>query len=265
MAQFTAKSILTSFMVMGVMTISFQAQHANAQYLWNFNKKDDAKKEQQAEPRAPIYNPQIQKQYNTNQQRSVPQASAPSDAIKNYDIGSALMNDFIKKSSQGAAPDGMDPNAPRLQDLPSIAAIPDNPDQYCADYEKNNPEKQDSQTQMEQLLRERIKPVNEIRPFIIKPCLGKVRDVAEKMLVDYTSYKRNELIMRAQQGQGNAMSTMRKVRELPMANLNYTSYANSECMLSRQDAASNPHELNDMVQSCVIKMLKKRIQQIASM
>ena len=112
---------------------------------------------------------------------------------------------------------------------------------------------------------ERIKPVEQMNFNLTKSCLNKVKEIGEQMLVDYASFKRNDLLLRAQKDPENMGMLSTKANELAQANLNYVTYARSECALSRNDGRGNAFELNDMVEACVIQMLKKRIQNIASM
>lgn len=239
--------------------------HAQVQYVPSIKSEKTA--EDKAQSSAPVYSPYVQQQMQGGG-GAAPAQTAPAQnnaLIENYDIGGALMNDYIRKSSQNPTANQLDADAPKLNELPPIATIPDDPDRYCMEYEKNNPQKADDHTQLEQLLNERIKPVKQINPLIAKTCIVKMREIAEQMLVDYSSYKRNELIMRAQQGKGDQAALTRIARELPTANMNYSNYASSECSLSRQGKAADHMELHKMVQSCIVQMLKKRVQQVAAM
>tara|TARA_R110002124_G_scaffold287216_2_gene471651 strand:+ start:71672 stop:72556 length:885 start_codon:yes stop_codon:yes gene_type:complete len=225
----------------------------------------------EGQSRALTYNPYIPKSV-----QSVPQeqatknannsTSASSSEPSQFDLGSALLEDFARKSvSNGLSSTELDRSAPRREDLVSLSALPNDAITYCEEYEANNPATKDLQAYMETFLHERIKPISQMNIITPKSCLRKVNEIAETMLVDYTDFKRNELILRAGQDPAAIADAARKANRLPEANTTYLVYARSECTLSRQSAAKSPLELNNLVEACVLQMLKRRIQQIADM
>jgi|GEM_PF-3512461 len=244
--------------------VSILCAPASAQYLRDFSK--DKKPEQAApvpERTAPIYTP-----YTGQQQQAQPEQQYDDNApiYEQMNISNAIMRSFAQDAVRsGTDRNALDPSAPALRDLPSIQAIPDDPTQYCNEYDEKNPSTFFSKTASESFLSERIKPVGQMNVNLTKSCLNKVKEIAEQMLVDYAAYKRNDLLLRAQKNPEKADMMSRKANELSKANLYYTNSTRSECSLARRDNAENAFELNDMVEACMIQMLKKRIQYIASM
>jgi hypothetical protein len=233
---------------------------ASAQYLRDFSADEPA---DSAAPSAPVYSP-----YMGGQQQVAPaQQNDDNDAIyEQLNIGNTLMKSFAEDAARGGTDrNALDPAAPSLRELSSIQAIPDDPVQYCGEYDKNNPSTFFSKTASENFISERIKPVGQMNFNLTKSCLNKVKEIAEQMLVDYSAYKRNDLLLRAQQNPEKADMMSRKANELSKANLYYSNSTRAECALARRDNAANAFELNDMVEACMIQMLKKRIKYIASM
>jgi hypothetical protein len=259
------------------------AQPANAQYMRELNKGEDSsnvpsgqynpgQNESQSEQSPALtYNPYIPKSVQRSQgerdaqQQERSQSRTPLGSNQ-FDLGSALLEDFAKKSQlRGQDLTAWDPNAPRRENLVDLSALPNDPTGYCEDYESNNPQTQDLQAYMETFIHERIKPISQMNIMTPKSCLRKVNEIAEKMLVDYTDFKRNDLILRAGKNKGQAAAAARKANRLPKANATYLMYARSECTLSRQVAAKTALELSNLVEACVIQMMKRRIQQISDM
>jgi hypothetical protein len=265
------------------LTLTAFAQPANAQYMRELKKDDSAStvpsgqynpeqsENQSGQSPALTYNPYIPPSVQRSQQERAAQQQQSSQQTRSsaptqFDLGSALLEDFTRKSmSNTLNSTELDANAPRRENLVSLSALPDDPISYCEDYESQNPQTKDLQAYMETFLHERIKPVSQMNIITPKSCLRKVSEIAEKMLVDYTDYKRNELILRAGNDKAAADDAARKANRLPQANSTYLIYARSECTLSRQATAKTAIELNGLVEACVLQMMKRRIKQISDM
>jgi hypothetical protein len=248
-----------------ICVLSIISMPASAQYLRNF-KKDTPQEnaEPAAEQSAPTYSPYVRNQQ--QQQAAQPQPTENPSVYEQMNIGNALMKSFAENAMrQGQDRDALNADAPQLNQLPALQTLPDDPTKYCADYDEKNPTSFFSKTASENLLSERIKPVEQMNFNVTKSCLNKVKEIAEQMLVDYSEYKRNDLLFRARKNPETMDMISRKANDLARANVNFVTSARSECALSRNDGSGNAFELNDMVDSCVIQMLKKRIQLIASM
>lgn len=245
-----------SILLLAALLIFLPFKASMAQYLPHLNNNQN---QQQSNP----YLPHLNQQGSQPQQQQQQKAPAPLTA---YDQSGALTKEFIEKMVKGTYNSTKyDPDAPKKHELLPISTIPDNPQAYCKTYERNNPTKINPRQEMGDYLARRILPDGQDVRIINKSCMQKVRDVAEQILVDYTSFKKNEMILKFEKNKDKAPLDRMKIAELSRANKNYLRYSRSECSMlySNKEHTLDGHQ--DFVESCVIQMLKKRVVQVSNM
>lgn len=260
-----------SFMAFGAFSLlMISASTASAQYIRELNKDGEGSSAQDSV----IYNPyipqstqeEIYRRVQPQQQQEQQQQGLGYSTPEQQEFGDAIYREFTQSfQTYRQNSHKVDPSAPQMSQLTPISTIPDDPMAYCKQYESKNPQQEDVQSYLENFMHERIKPVSQMRLTVPKSCLSKVKEIAQTMLVDYSKYKRNDLILRAGNNKSQIVKAAQTGNSLAKANMNYAQYAASECGLSRQQAAENVIEGLKLTEACEIQMLKKRIQQVAAM